>query len=166
VESDSRLKPVTDARTYRRNTTHIEEPGSYRFVTFTTVESFALSDPAKTTVFDTIKFHSGKKYNLFACVVMETHAHCVLQPIEESSNSFYSLAQIMHSIKSYSANRIQRLFGKEGQVWLTENYDRIIRDDKDYLEKMNYLINNPVKAGIVERPEDYRWLFIEESDCK
>jgi REP element-mobilizing transposase RayT len=72
----------------------------------------------------------------------------------------------MHSIKSYSANRIQRLFGKKGQVWLNEYYDRVIRDEEDYLGKMSYIINNPVKARLVERPEDYRWLFVEGSDSK
>ena len=163
MESDSRLKPVTESRTYRRNITHIEEPGSYHFVTFTTVPGFVLSDVAKTVVFDAVKFHAGKKYALFACVVMETHAHCVLRPLEETAGSFFSIAQIMHSIKSYSANRVQRLSGKEGQVWLPENYDRIIRDEHDYREKMNYVINNPVKAGIVELPEEYKWLFVDGS---
>ncbi|MBI2850011.1 MAG: hypothetical protein HYX80_03095 [Chloroflexi bacterium] len=50
----------------------------------------------------------------------------------------------MHSIKSYSANRIQKvLHHKEGSVWLDESYDRVVRDDKEYVEKMNYIINNP-----------------------
>jgi hypothetical protein len=67
----------------------------------------------------------------------------------------------MHSIKSYSANRIQRLLNIQGSVWQDENYDRIIRDEEEYLEKMNYIVNNPLKAMIVENPEDYRWLFFE-----
>jgi hypothetical protein len=92
VELDSRLKPVSEPRTYKRKLVHFEEPGSVYFITFTTEQGFVLSDAAKTTVFDTIKFHSGKKYRLFACVVTETHAHCILQPLEESSGSFYSLA--------------------------------------------------------------------------
>ena len=68
----------------------------------------------------------------------------------------------MHSIKSYSANRIQRLVGRKGNVWQDENYDRIIRDEEEYLEKMNYVANNPLKAGLVDKPEDYRWLFLED----
>ena len=73
---------------------------------------------------------------------METHVHEVLQPLEESKDTYYSLAQIMHSIKSYSANRIQRLLNRKGSVWLDENYDRIIRDDEDYLETTNNINAN------------------------
>ena len=95
---------------------------------------------------------------------MEIHVHSILQPLEESGGTFYSLPQIMHSIKSYSANRIQRLLNRKGKVWQDENYDRIIRDDEEYLGKMNYIVNNPLKAGFVEKPEDYRWLFFEGSE--
>jgi len=115
----------------------VEQPGSVYFITFRAADGFLLSDTAKDIIFDTIKYHADKKYKLHACVVMETHVHCILQPLEESSNYFYSIAQITHSIKSFSANRIQRTLNKKGNVWLDENYDRIIRDDEEFLEKLN-----------------------------
>jgi putative transposase len=163
MDPNSRLNPAKDFRIYRRRLPHYEQPGSVYFVTFKTAEEFALSDEAKDIVFDSIKFHAEKKYKLFACVVMETHDHIILNPLEVGEATF-SLAQILHSIKSYSANRIQRLLNKKGNVWLGENYDRIIRDDEDYQEKFNYIVNNPLKAGLVERPEDYRWLFYQEPE--
>lgn len=161
MEPGTRLKPVKEFRVYRRNLPHWEQPGSIYFITFKTAEGFTLSDAAKNITFDSIKFHADKKYRLRACVVMETHVHIILQPLEENMGAFHSIAQIMHSIKSYSANRIQRLLNKKGNVWLDESYDRIIRDEGEYLEKLNYIVNNPVKAGIVDTPENYRWLFIE-----
>ncbi len=45
------------------------------------------------------------------------------------------------------------------KVWLDENYDRIIRDNKEFQEKMNYIINNPAKTNLVEAAKDYKWLF-------
>ena len=117
---------------------------------------------------------------------MDDHAHCILQPMEIINNAqarrpvplerpvplkrtmplempvtpeYYSLPQITHSIKSYSANRIQKLLNIKGSIWQDENYDRIIRDENEYLEKMKYIINNPLKPGLVEKPEDYKWLF-------
>lgn len=72
----------------------------------------------------------------------------------------------MHSIKSYSANRIQRLLNRRGTVWQDENYDRIVRDDDEYLEKMNYIVNHPLKARLAEKSEDYRWLFFEGSSSQ
>ena len=95
---------------------------------------------------------------------METHVHFVLQPLEESKGKYYSLAQIMHSIKSYSSHKINKLLNRNDKIWLDENYDRIVRDEEDYLEKMKYIIYNPVKAGIVDKPKDYKWLFYEESE--
>lgn len=51
--------------------------------------------------------------------------------------------------------------GQRGSVWLDESYDRIIRDEVEWLEKLAYIVSNPVKAGLAERPEDYRWLYCE-----
>lgn len=164
MEPAARLKPVTEFRVYRRNLPHWEQPGSIYFITFSTTKGVILSDTAKDITFDSIKFHAEKKYRLYAGVVMETHVHLVLQPLQEPGGVFYSIAQIMHSIKSYSANRIQRLLNRKGNIWLGESYDRIVRDDAEFLEKLNYIVNNPVKAGLVAMPEDYRWLLVEGSD--
>lgn len=177
---DTKLKPARTPRVYRRNLPHWEIPGSVYFITFRTADELALSDAAKDITFDSIKFHAGKKYKLYACVVMETHIHLILQPLlaqgsvpvkqgtqartpvpPSKDDAFYSLAQIMHSIKSYSAKRIQKLLNSKGSVWLDENYDRVVRDDKEYSEKLNYIVNNPAKAGLVEKPEDYKWLYFE-----
>jgi len=113
------------------------------------------------------KHHSGKKYCLHCCVAMDNHVHCVVQPLKKPTGEtpvppleYFSLAEIMHSIKSYSSHRINRLLGIEGNIWQDENYDRIIRDDMEFNEKMNYIIYNPVKAGIVEQPSRYKWLYI------
>ena len=161
MEPGSKLKPTKEFRVYRRNLPHWEHPGNAYFITFRTAAGYDLTQAAKDITLAAIKFHADKKYKLYACVVMKTHVHIILLPLEESKDSYFSLAQIMHSIKSYSANKIQKTLNKKGSVWLNENYDRIVRDEDDYLEKMNYVIYNPVKAGLVEEPKDYKWLFYE-----
>lgn len=161
-----RLKTTEETKIYRRHLPHIEEPGSAYFVTFKTIDEVILSEEAKNVVLESINFHAGKKYRLFACVVMDTHTHVIIQPLEQSKNRYYSLAQIFHSIKSYSAHQINKLLNQKGTIWQNENYDRIIRDDKDYLEKVNYILNNHVEIGQVQRPEDYRWLLLNNSDDK
>ncbi|OGN99158.1 MAG: hypothetical protein A2Y58_01100 [Chloroflexi bacterium RBG_13_51_52] len=159
MASGSKLKPVKEFRIHKRNLPHWEHPGSVYFITFKAASGYELVDAAKDIIFNTIRHHADKKYKLYGCVVMKTHVHIVLSPLEESKNSYYSLTQIMHSIKSYSANRIQRALNKQGSVWVVENYDRIVRDDDAYYEILNYILFNPVKAGIVHKPEEYRWLF-------
>jgi putative transposase len=134
------------------------------FITISTFSDYELTDTAKDIVFTAIKFHDNKKYKLYACVVMTTHVHLVLLTLEQSAGNYYSLAQIMHSIKSYTTNKIQKTLNKDGRVWLDEAYDRIIRDDNDFYTKMNYIMNNPVKAGLVETPENYNWLYYRGFD--
>ena len=174
MESKDRLKPVSEFKVTRRNLPHFELPGSIYFITFNTADRFILSNSAKDIMFSAFHFHNGKKYKLHSCVVMDDHAHCVLQKIEILNSAqarrpvplempvtpeYYSLPQITHGIKSYSANRIQKLLNIKGSTWQDENYDRIIRDENEYWEKMNYIVNNPLKPGLVGKPEDYKWLF-------
>jgi putative transposase len=93
---------------------------------------------------------------------MKTHVHLILVPKPDSNGELNSLSQIMHSIKSYSAKKINQVTQHKGRVWLEESYDRIIRDDDEYNEKMNYIIYNPVKADLVKSPLEYKWLFVKE----
>jgi pyocin large subunit-like protein len=51
------------------------------------------------------------------------------------------------------------MFNHKQRIWQDENYDRNNRDEEEYAQKTNYIIYNPVKAGFVEKPEDYGWLF-------
>ena len=164
MNPNSRLKPTKDFKYYKRDLPHYEDPGSFYFITFTTIGDLELSDNAKDIVFNAIKFHADKKYKLYAYVVMKTHVHVILSPISALKDSLFSLAQITHSIKSYSANKVNEAMDRTGKVWLDENYDRIIRDDYDFFEKMNYIIHNPLKAGLVKQPEVYKWLFYKGYD--
>jgi putative transposase len=164
MEHGVKLQPIENFRIYRRNLPHWEQPGSTYFITFRTFKGSILTDEAKQITFNSIKFHAGWKYKLYSCFIMETHAHCILQPLIQSESRYYSLAQIMHSIKSYSSHRIKKYSNINNKIWQPENYDRIIRDENDYLEKMEYIIYNPVKAELVDKPENYRWLFYEGSE--
>jgi hypothetical protein len=76
------------------------------------------------------------------------------------SGSFYTLAHIAHSLKSYSAHSINRVLGRTGTVWLDENYDRAIRNEREFLNELAYIVKNPVEAGLVDNGEHYKWLFV------
>ena len=160
------FQPVKEFRIYRRNLPHWERPESVYFITFRTFKQVILTEDSRNITFNSILFHNNKKYKLYAFVIMPDHVHLLLQPLEKRNNSFYSLAEILHSIKSYSANQINKMHKTTGKmpvpprVWLDENYDRIIRDNKEFQEKMNYIINNPAKTKLVEAAKDYKWLYI------
>ena len=47
-----------------------------------------------------------------------------------------------------------------GSIWQKESFDRIIRNQKELLEKVNYMLNNPVKKGLtVDSWEYHGWYF-------
>lgn len=160
VNNTSTFQPVDEFRIYKRNLPHWEQQGMIYFITFRTANNLNLPDEARDIVFDSIKFHNNKKYKLYACVIMPDHVHLILQPLEKSKDAFYSLAEITHSIKSYSANQINMQLGRKGSVWIEESFDRILRDEDEFLEKMNYIANNPLKSGLVQKIEDYKWVYI------
>ena len=91
---------------------------------------------------------------------MPDHVHIVLKPLEFKRNEFYNLSEINHSIKSYSANEINKLENQKKRiVWQHESWDRIIRNEEELLEKMNYILNNPIKRGLVENGYEYKWYY-------
>jgi hypothetical protein len=49
-----------------------------------------------------------------------------------------------------------------GTIWRDESFDRIIRDEKEYNEKLVYILNNPLKLSLVENQEDYKWYYFNE----
>lgn len=158
--SSKGFQPVKTFRIYKRNLPHWEQSGNAYFITFRTAKGINRYDRAKDTVFYTIIFHNKKKYKLYAGVIMADHVHPLFQPLEKIKDGFYSTREIVHSIKSYSANRINKQLNKNGPVWLDENFDRIVMDEKELLEKMGYIVDNPIKPNLVDNPEDYRWIYV------
>jgi REP element-mobilizing transposase RayT len=105
-----------------------------------------------TVICDSLKFHHTKKYDLESWVVMPNHAHVLLTPFEG-----IHLDEIEHSIKSYTANEANKLLARKGRFWAIESFDRYIRNRRHYNATIRYIENNPVKARLCQRPED--WLF-------
>ncbi|HET7214006.1 MAG TPA: hypothetical protein VFL79_10485, partial [Terriglobia bacterium] len=44
-----------------------------------------------------------------------------------------------------------------GVFWQKRYYDRNVRDEREFVEKLRYIHRNPVKAGLCERPEEWPW---------
>jgi len=90
---------------------------------------------------------------------MPAHVHALVQPLVKREGGVCDLGEILHSLKSLSAHKINRQRGMKGSVWQDERFDRILRDEMEFNEKWQYIRNNPVKNGLSERPEDYPWFY-------
>jgi len=154
----------------RRNLPHLEKPWAIYVVEFRTADGRTLSPVARDIVFDCILHWRGDRYRLIAACVMPDHVHFIIQPgikgqDEQGNPVFWSLAEILHSIKSFSANEINKAEGKTGQVWQDERYDRYVRSDRDLEEKFNYICRNPWAAGLVGENEPWPWLWTEDIEA-
>jgi REP element-mobilizing transposase RayT len=96
-------------------------------------------------------FH-GQKYLLHAWVVMPNHVHVLLTPAKENP-----MPSIIHSWKSFTANQANKILGRQGSFWQREYFDRKIRNEKHFENAIVYIHNNPLKAGLCEAPEEWRF---------
>ncbi len=90
-------------------------------------------------------------YSLRAWVVMANHVHVLLSPKVAPS-------RLLQSLKGYTAREANRVLGRTGETfWQAESYDHWVRDEQELDKIVAYIENNPVKAGLVARAQDYRW---------
>jgi hypothetical protein len=73
----------------------------------------------------------------------------------------FTLPEILKAIKGTSARSINELFGSCGPVWQDESFDHILRGNESFAQTVEYIRENPVRKGLVKRPEDYPWLWVE-----
>ena len=69
----------------------------------------------------------------------------------------------MKNIKSYSAREANKILGRRGSFWQAESYDHIVRDEDELERIIKYVIYNPVKAGLVDRWEDWKHTYLLEN---
>jgi putative DNA methylase len=101
---------------------------------------------------DTLHYFDGDRYRLLAWVIMPNHIHVMTEQITGNS-----LSTIIQTWKSYSAHAINKLRNSNRQVWAPDYFDRFIRNERHYANAKYYIENNPVKARLVERPEDWAY---------
>ena len=97
-------------------------------------------------------FHDEKKYCLTAWVIMPNHIHFLATPLEN-----VELREIAHSIKSYTAHEANKLLNRNGRFWQHEPFDRYIRNRKHFVNVIEYIETNPVKAGLCAKAGDWRF---------
>ena len=155
---------IEDVHYSKRHLPHFERPWSKYAITFSTREGRILSPEARHIVLDCIKHWNGRRFELYAVSVMPDHVHMLIEPsikdLSESGDSlFYTLSEILKTIKSFTAHEINLLAKKRGAVWEQESFDCLIRSERDLQEKFHYIVRNPWAAGIVGPNEDYPWVW-------
>jgi REP element-mobilizing transposase RayT len=131
-------------------------------VTWRAADSLTLAAEHRTIVLNAIRFWDATRWSVYAAVVMPDHAHVLARPRPvdaENPSAVYDLGKILHSVKGYSAQQINKLAGRQGSVWQDERYDRMVRDEREFEEAWGCILYNPVKSGLTAKPEEYTWLY-------
>ena len=115
-------------------------------------QCYLRDDRAAEIVRDALFYYDQVKYEVISWCIMPNHVHVLISLLK-----VVSLSEILHSWRSFSSNEINKLFNRKGQLWMPEYFDRYIRDQEHFNNVVNYIHNNPVKAGLVDDPTHYRW---------
>ena len=146
---------------YRRKLPHYQKADRPVFVTFRKLTRDRFSDQARDLVLQHCLHDHGNRYHLHAAVIMPEHVHLLLTPLRDTEGWPFEMAAILRLIKGTSARSINKLLGTSGPVWQDESFDHVLRSDQSLQQKLEYIRQNPVRRGLVTRPEDYRWLWVE-----
>ena len=96
-----------------------------------------------TTVADAMTHFHGSRLDTGDFVIMPNHVHALVTPY-----SGYELEDVLHSVKSFTANRINMTLGQSGTLWMNESHDHIVRDGAELLRIQEYIRRNPEKAHL------------------
>jgi REP element-mobilizing transposase RayT len=154
----------------------IVEQDALHYVTFQIVKwvDIFTRKVYRDIVIDSLKYcQTNKGLEIYAFVIMSNHIHLLIRSdigkLSDTIREFKSFTakQILLSIDTESESRrdwMLNLFefvakqhkrNEKFQIWTHENHAELIYSDKFIIQKINYIHDNPVRAGIVENPEDY-----------
>ena len=124
------------------------------FITFATfLRRKILLDKIAEIVTNAILFGREQEwYRLYAFAVMPDHVHIAI-----GLNGKKDLSEILHSLKSWTSHEINKKTKRNGEIWQKGNYIEELNDAKFVEEKCLYIEKNPVKAGLIESAEDFRF---------
>ncbi len=133
---------------------------------------FLKLDPIANIIKEKLHELDGEKYELLAYCIMPNHVHLLfdtsIQLVDEDNfylneipENYVQLHQIMKKIKGGTAVAINRHLSRNGAFWQKDSYDHYIRNNNEFDNILNYILQNPVKAGLSKNWEDFPHSFIK-----
>ena len=116
--------------------------------------SWPLNGPARRDVGATRVLEASRRlgFLLSGYVLMPDHWHALIR-------APYPLLlwQVLHGPTKIMTLRLHVRRGSRGPLWQHQYWDRFVRDEEEFNERLEYVHLNPVKKGLVKRREDGRW---------
>jgi REP element-mobilizing transposase RayT len=144
---------------YRRRLPHYQKDEHPLFVTFTTDRRWQLPPLARDIILECCLKENGQRFDLHAAVVMPDHVHVIYSPLRREDGWSYSLPEIMKAVKGRSARYINLALKRTGPVWQEEFFDHVLRSNDSLVDRVEYVCENPVRAGIAKVQAEYPWIW-------
>ncbi len=97
--------------------------------------------------------HRLYRFRVYGYVVMPEHVHLLV-----SESEVGVLATAIQALKISVARSVTRYRSEGGMpFWMRRYHDCNVRNYRGFVERLRYLHRNPVKRGLVARPEDWSW---------
>lgn len=142
----------SDTWAYGSRILHLVRRDKTYFVTWCTAHRTILPPAAR----DIVLSHCVAQHQVSAwltCVtVMPDHVHMIITPHDD-----VALARVIQLIKGASARAINLARSCTGSVWQRGWFDHILRSGEKLHEKIEYVANNPVEAGLVGSAAEWPW---------
>ena len=140
----------------------ISPPGTY-FVTFSTWQRrrlFVVENYVRLLLQTIYRYRREGCYQLHSFVVMPEHVHLLVSESERGD-----LSTVMQAIKQGYTRRVLAHLGRshadvsanDHHIWQRRFYDFAVWTAEKRNEKLHYIHQNPVKRGLVSKPEEWRW---------
>ena len=127
------------------------------YVTFRTRREL-LPDECVTMLSALRRTHGKNAEILIACVLPE-QTELMLRVPQGSKD----LSDVVERAKSRAGKSIIKATGERFPPFYTESYDRIVRDDAEFEERWEAIIESPVAAELCEDPDDYEALWVPDA---
>ncbi|HPG47215.1 MAG TPA: hypothetical protein PKW76_16180 [bacterium] len=106
-------------------------------------------------VHEAIRYRDDRVYHLLAFTIMPNHMHLVFELLSDDiqkrrDSSPYRVTSILENLKWYTALHCNRILGRKGQFWQYESYDHMVRNFEELGRIVQYILENPVKAGLAK----------------
>ncbi|MBI3170590.1 MAG: transposase [Chloroflexi bacterium] len=116
----------------------------------------------------TDKIHSmdRQRYSLFAYCIMPNHVHLLINPFfderinHQGATLKYPVADTLRLLKGSTARECNLKLGRTGHFWHRESYDHYARDEEELGRIISYILNNPVKAGLVKEWKEWAFAYV------
>jgi putative transposase len=109
--------------------------------------------PIADMIVEAIQYNANvlSHFALHAFVVMPNHVHLLATPA-------VVIPKLTKSLKGITAKRANAMLALTGSpFWQEESYDHLVRHKGEFEKIRNYIEANPVRAGLVKEPREYRW---------